>query len=170
VVRSDGHVGGAAGVDGTISVAVRNGVWQFEANHGGCVLTRVFFGETTAVFSLYRRPGPNARVLLLAVGAGTCGTPGDAVKHARVVVAWQRQKLAIAVLMGGPTTPPASPAPGAPLPPPCTGVATRFAIRVLLPRPVAKRVVLDGAYYPPRPVPTFTGKLPPPPIRTLVVR
>lgn len=165
-----GHLGGRAGVDGTISVAVHDGVWQFEGNTAGCALTRIFFGNTTAFFSLERRPSPTTRVLLIAVGAGTCGAPRDAVRHARVLVGWQPGKLAITVLMGGSTTPGASPANAASLPPPCAGVETTFGLRVVLPRPVGKRVVVDGAYYPPRPAARTRGRMPPSPVRTIVVR
>jgi hypothetical protein len=161
-----GHLGGRAGVDGTISVAVHDGVWQFEGNTAGCVLTRIFFGNTTAAFSLERTPSPTTRVLLLAVSAGTCGAPRDAPRHAHVLIGWQREKLAITVLMGVSTTPRASPA----KPPPCAGVETTFGLRVVLPRPVGKRVAVDGAYYPPRPAARTRGRMPPSPVRTIVVR
>jgi hypothetical protein len=91
----------------------------------------------------------------------------------RVLVAWAPRALEVTVLIR-PSYPSASTPPAAiggnPPAPVCAGIGVDMELRLVLPRPVGSRAVLDGAYYPAAPVHLSRRRGSFEPARTVVVR
>jgi hypothetical protein len=137
-----GHAGGRAGIDATIAMVLRDGVWAYEQS-GGCSPTRVFFGEGTADFTVVGTPTPLAREVDLVVSVGVCNPKDlDAARYLRrPLVSWQPHRLLITCLISHGV----APARGLV----CAGVEALVRVRLILPRTVGTRAIFNSAYYPP---------------------
>ena len=130
-------------LDSVIAFVERDGEWQY-LNNGGCFAGRVFPDQEATAFDLEGQPSPTARSIRVSVYADSCLVGANPARNLdRVLAVWRPHQLILTFLVGKP--------------PPfwrsCnTGVGLIVHVRALLPRPLGRRTVLNGAPYPPAPV------------------